>query len=351
MVKKSVENASASVPPFLNKCYEMVDDEATDSIISWSQTSDGFVIGDMTEFSVRLLPKYFKHSNFSSFMRQLNIYGFRKIDTDRWEFANDGFVRGQKHLLKNIGRRKKLQQPANSDGSWEKIQNLGLWKEIENLKTDKNALMQELVKLRQHQETSDNKLLLLRERLHGMEKNQQQMLSFLVMAMQSPAFLVQMLRRMAETASMLDVGTEDVRSVASDGMIVRYQPPVDETPKSVQTRNFISENQEVDPSPDGLKDFLLNADFFKMLTDEKLCSLDNHAPFILPDLPDDGSWEQLLLASPFLENTEDGKLDSEEHNDYELEMETAVSGSQLETSLEFELLIEQMEKSQTLGME
>lgn len=254
-------------------------------------------------------------------------------------------------MMKNIGRRKKLQQPAISDESGGKIQNLGLWKEIENLKTDKNALMQELVKLRQHQETSDNKLLLLGERLHGMEKNQQQMLSFLVMAMQSPAFLVQMLRRMAETASMLEVGTEDDGSFASDAMIVRYQPPVDETPTPVQTRTLISENQEVDPSPEGLKDFLLNADFLKMLMDEKLCSLDNHAPFILPDLPDDGSWEQLLFASPFLVNTEDGKLDSEEHSDYELEMETSVSGSQLETSREFELLIEQMEKSQTLGME
>uniref|UniRef100_A0A2N9EDG6 HSF-type DNA-binding domain-containing protein n=1 Tax=Fagus sylvatica TaxID=28930 RepID=A0A2N9EDG6_FAGSY len=74
MVKKSAENGSDSVAPFLKKCYEMVDDEATASIISWGQTSNSFVILDMTEFSVQLLPKYFKHSNFSSFMRQLNIY-------------------------------------------------------------------------------------------------------------------------------------------------------------------------------------------------------------------------------------------------------------------------------------
>lgn len=63
-----------SVAPFLKKCYEIVDDEATDSIISWSETNDCFIISDMTQFSVQLLPKYFKHSNFSSFMRQLNIY-------------------------------------------------------------------------------------------------------------------------------------------------------------------------------------------------------------------------------------------------------------------------------------
>ena len=76
MVRKSKENGSDSVAPFLTKCYEMVDDEATDSIISWTQpeSCNSFIIWNMTEFSVKLLPLYFKHNNFSSFMRQLNIY-------------------------------------------------------------------------------------------------------------------------------------------------------------------------------------------------------------------------------------------------------------------------------------
>lgn len=79
--KKSAEKSDGggdgslgSVAPFLKKCYEMVDDQATDSIISWSDNDDCFIIWDMTQFSVELLPKYFKHNNFSSFMRQLNIY-------------------------------------------------------------------------------------------------------------------------------------------------------------------------------------------------------------------------------------------------------------------------------------
>uniref|UniRef100_A0A2P2JGW8 HSF-type DNA-binding domain-containing protein n=1 Tax=Rhizophora mucronata TaxID=61149 RepID=A0A2P2JGW8_RHIMU len=71
---KSSDDGSQTIAPFLKKCYEMVDDESTDSIICWSQSKDSFVIRDMTEFSVQLLPKYFKHNNFSSFIRQLNIY-------------------------------------------------------------------------------------------------------------------------------------------------------------------------------------------------------------------------------------------------------------------------------------
>ncbi|XP_031286328.1 heat stress transcription factor A-8 [Pistacia vera] len=357
---KSNENGSVSVAPFLKKCYEMVDDESTDSIISWSQNSESFVIWDMTEFSVKLLPKYFKHSNFSSFIRQLNIYGFRKVDTDRWEFANDGFIRGQKHLLNNISRRKNSQAPEHRKSSQQsenvvelcdKIDNLALWKAVENLKTDKNALAQELVKLRQYQETADNKLLLLRDRVQGMETNQQQMLSFLVMAMQNPNFLVQLLQpkennwRMAEASSILEEVTECGEPVASDNMLVRYQPPVDETLKPVLTPVTDSEIQPESDASNGRKDFFMNIDFVKMLMEE------THAPFIPSDLNYDGEWEKLLLGSPFIENPEDNQLDREVQTGSEMEVEPTATGNDLEKLHNFELLLQQMDKSQNSQVE
>lgn len=60
--------------PFLIKTYEMVDDSSTDEIVSWSSTNASFVVWNPPEFAAKLLPTYFKHNNFSSFIRQLNTY-------------------------------------------------------------------------------------------------------------------------------------------------------------------------------------------------------------------------------------------------------------------------------------
>ncbi|KAF5931492.1 hypothetical protein HYC85_032365 [Camellia sinensis] len=85
-------DGSNVLPPFLVKTYEMVDDHSSDSVISWSQSNKSFVVWNPPEFARDFLPIFFKHNNFSSFSRQLNTYGFRKIDPEQWEFANEDFV-------------------------------------------------------------------------------------------------------------------------------------------------------------------------------------------------------------------------------------------------------------------
>ncbi|XP_058732484.1 heat stress transcription factor A-8-like [Vicia villosa] len=358
MVKAASENGSSSVAPFLTKCYDMVQDPSTDSIIYWSQSNNSFIIDNVSKFSLTLLPNYFKHNNFSSFVRQLNIYGFRKIDTDNWEFANENFIRGQKHLLKNIRRRKHphvadqqkaLPQKTNSDEPSLEAINSNLWKEVENLKSDRKTLTQELVKHKQHLESSESKLLLLSDRLEGMEKHQQQMLSFLVMVVQCPGFLAQLLHpkennwRFAEEGNMWDQSSQDDEPVPSDGAIIKYKPPVSETLRPVVPRSPAFE-PEPELSADGLKDLCISSEFLKLLLDEKLSPLDNHSPFLVPDLPDDGSWEKLFLGSPFPENTEDTDHENERHNVSEMEMEP-ITETPNERSA-FEAMIVEMEKTQ-----
>ncbi|KAK6781698.1 hypothetical protein RDI58_019494 [Solanum bulbocastanum] len=285
-------------PPFLVKTYDMVDDPSTDKIVSWSPTNNSFVVWDPPEFAKDLLPKYFKHNNFSSFVRQLNTYvpdlvsspfsmqkvvvlpfadlkGFRKVDPDRWEFANEGFLRGQKHLLKSISRRKpahghaqQQQQPhghaqqqtqppghSASVGACVEVGKFGLEEEVERLKRDKNVLMQELVRLRQQQQTTDNQLQGMVQRLQGMELRQQQMMSFLAKAVNSPGFLAQFVqqqnesnKRMAEGSKKRrikqDIESQDQSVTPADGQIVKYQPGINEAAKAM-----FRELSKLDSSP------------------------------------------------------------------------------------------------------
>ncbi|CAI9775617.1 unnamed protein product [Fraxinus pennsylvanica] len=249
--------AANTPPPFLVKTYDMVDDPSTDKIVSWSSTNNSFVVWDSAEFARYLLPKYFKHNNFSSFVRQLNTYGFRKVDPDRWEFANEGFLRGKKHLLKSISRRKpahghhqqqQQQQQSNgqssSVGACVEVGKFGLEEEVERLKRDKNVLMQELVRLRQQQQTTDSQLQAMIQRLQGMEQRQQQMMSFLAKAMNSPGFLAQFMQQQNESNRRISEGNKKRRLMQDgissdssvgplDGQIVKYQPLMNEAAKAM----------------------------------------------------------------------------------------------------------------------
>ncbi|KAJ8771419.1 hypothetical protein K2173_026596 [Erythroxylum novogranatense] len=108
-------DSQRSLPtPFLTKTYQLVDDHNIDDVISWNEDGSSFIVWNPMAFARDLLPKYFKHNNFSSFVRQLNTYGFRKVVPDRWEFSNDCFRRGQKRLLCDIQRRKISMQTSGT---------------------------------------------------------------------------------------------------------------------------------------------------------------------------------------------------------------------------------------------
>ncbi|XP_030528731.1 heat stress transcription factor B-2a-like [Rhodamnia argentea] len=128
---KSTSPRTRSPAPFLLKTFDLLeetgrddlgDDEEEDDgdgdsdggamkkkkkmMISWNREGSGFVVWCPAEFSEHMLPKYFKHNNFSSFIRQLNTYGFKKTSSKRWEFKHDKFQKGCRHKLTEITRKK-----------------------------------------------------------------------------------------------------------------------------------------------------------------------------------------------------------------------------------------------------
>ena len=104
--------------------YLMVD-SCNPEVACWSTEMDAsFVVKDPELFASMVIPQFFKHSNFASFVRQLNFYGFRKIKSDPiklndatnkkeskyWYFRHDKFRKGRKDLLIEI--RKANQVPV-----------------------------------------------------------------------------------------------------------------------------------------------------------------------------------------------------------------------------------------------
>ncbi|XP_073275284.1 heat stress transcription factor A-3-like [Primulina huaijiensis] len=184
------------IPRFLSKTFELVDDPSLDAIISWGAKGDSLVVWDPVEFARQILPRNFKHNNFSSFVRQLNIYGFRKIYTEKWEFTNEGFVRGKKHLLKNIHRRKSTQSSQQQMGSSFVSQNNTdqgvLEGEIGLLRRERGLMMMEVVELQQEQKGMIQNLEEVNEKLKGAENRQKQMVAFLAKTFQNPAVLARL---------------------------------------------------------------------------------------------------------------------------------------------------------------
>uniref|UniRef100_A0A0E0JKB1 HSF-type DNA-binding domain-containing protein n=1 Tax=Oryza punctata TaxID=4537 RepID=A0A0E0JKB1_ORYPU len=198
-VPRPMEGLGEAGPaPFVAKTYEMVADAATDAVVSWGPDGSGssFVVWDPHALAAGVLPRFFKHANFSSFVRQLNTYGFRKVNPDRWEFANEAFLSGQKHLLKNIKRRRVSKPLMDSQLRNKTSVVFGQPEatgEVVSLKRDREALRAEVIMLKQQYNACKSQLIAMEEMVQNIERRQQQTISFFAKVLTNPVFVQQVL--------------------------------------------------------------------------------------------------------------------------------------------------------------
>lgn len=287
-------------PPFLTKTFEMVEDPSTDPVVSWSLARNSFIVWDSHKFSTTILPRYFKHSNFSSFIRQLNTYGFRKIDPDRWEFANEGFLGGQRHLLKTIKRRRNVSQSVQQERGVACVElgQYGLEGELDRLRRDRTVIMGEIVKLRQQQQNSRAQLIAMEERFQSTEKKQQQILTFLAKALKNANFIQQFAERNTQNRELLGADIRRKRRLTASPSVENLQDdPVTVAVPSEPVVDYSTQEQ------DELATIESEIETFFSATHDNESSSDNKEPISSSIPPASGSnlgsvsdtiWEDLL---------------------------------------------------------
>jgi hypothetical protein len=111
---------SRPVAPFLQKLWDILADKKHAAIVSWEDTGETFEVKRPSAFSAVVLPKYFKHGKFSSFQRQLNYFGFRKIVKSSSEkdepcrYSHESFRAGHPEDISKI-RRKTNHRASSKD--------------------------------------------------------------------------------------------------------------------------------------------------------------------------------------------------------------------------------------------
>ena len=138
-------------------------------IFDRSENGQTFVVKQPEIFSSKVIPQFFKHNKFSSFVRQLNFYGFRKIKysdnikideeleketKDYWKFKHEFFLKGREDLLVHIKRSNSAQNnekkpAANSTPSKPTPQhpNEECKNEVNELKEELNSLKDKIAKM------------------------------------------------------------------------------------------------------------------------------------------------------------------------------------------------------------
>ncbi|KAG0283278.1 stress-responsive transcription factor hsf1 [Linnemannia gamsii] len=172
--------ARGNVAAFLTKLYNMVGDEASNNLIKWSDDGHSFIVVKHVEFAKEVLPKFFKHNNFSSFVRQLNMYGFHKVphlqqgvllpdaDSEQWEFSNPHFQKNQPDLLCLVSRKKASNGNEDKDAltmdlghilsevTAIKKHQIAISSDLKNIERDHQSLWQESIAARErHQRQQD----------------------------------------------------------------------------------------------------------------------------------------------------------------------------------------------------
>jgi len=99
---------NAAFPLKLHETLSQIDENGFSDIIGWLPHGRSFKIFKQKEFSQVILPRYFVMTKKSSFLRQLNLYGFNRFSAgpDQGSYYHEKFLRGLKFLTRRMTRQR-----------------------------------------------------------------------------------------------------------------------------------------------------------------------------------------------------------------------------------------------------
>lgn len=103
---------------FPQKLYALMhNSEITDDSVGWLNHGKSFRIINADRFAAEVIPRYFKHAKLTSFQRQLNLYGFRRITKgdDQGAYYHPKFQYERQDLLDDIRRLPNKSSNNNSE--------------------------------------------------------------------------------------------------------------------------------------------------------------------------------------------------------------------------------------------
>ncbi|XP_004443069.1 PREDICTED: heat shock factor protein 1 isoform X4 [Ceratotherium simum simum] len=191
----------SNVPAFLTKLWTLVSDPDTDALICWSPSGNSFHVFDQGQFAKEVLPKYFKHNNMASFVRQLNMYGFRKVvhieqgglvkpERDDTEFQHPCFLRGQEQLLENIKRKvTSVSTLKNEDIKIRQDSVTKLLTDVQLMKGKQESMDSKLLAMKHENEALWREVASLRQKHAQQQKVVNKLIQFLISLVQSNRIL------------------------------------------------------------------------------------------------------------------------------------------------------------------
>jgi len=113
--KTAAEGGNKRVATFVQKFYDIVSHPnfSNNNVVGWNATGDAVIVHDSHELERLVLPLFFRHDKYSSFVRQLNQYNFHKTrQSARIEFSNPNFLKDRPDLLVYIERKQPMWTPS-----------------------------------------------------------------------------------------------------------------------------------------------------------------------------------------------------------------------------------------------